>query len=191
MGRQSFAGERYQPSVKGHRYTGQSDLLFRRSAPGTITFKGAFSDDGKEISGQFTQNTSSYPFKLSRTPAAALQGAAVVMDPNELLAMMASFSGPLSDRPFVPPLSHPSVGYGVRAASDSVANLLREVQGGGVELKFEQTSKRLSRLPSFAQQSGCSCEVFTLRWTVLRSIHSAHSCSITGPNSRNDGEAGM
>src|SRR2546428_11975555 len=43
--------------------------------PQKITFKGALSDNGTELSGDFTQDTSTFPFKLSRTPTAALQGA--------------------------------------------------------------------------------------------------------------------
>ena len=102
-----------------------------------ITFESALSDNGTELSGEFTQANSTFPFKLSRTPTPALQGAEAAIDPNELIAMMSSFSGPLSDRPFVPPVTHPAIGYGVRPQRDPVANLMRDVQDGKIRLKFE------------------------------------------------------
>src|SRR5262249_36106583 len=77
------------------------------------------------------------PFKLSLTPTAALQGADAAIDPNELIAMMSSFSGPLSDRPFVPPVTYTAIGYGLRPQHDPVANLMRDVQDGKIRLKFE------------------------------------------------------
>ena len=60
-----------------------------------------------------------------------------LIDPNELLSMMASFSGPPSERPFVPPLEHPVIGYGRNEAKDPVALLQQDVQSGKVQLKFE------------------------------------------------------
>jgi hypothetical protein len=65
------------------------------------------------------------------------QDAPIEIDPNELIAMITSFSGSLSDRPFVPPLSHPVIGYAAQPAHDPVANLIRDVQQGKVRLKFE------------------------------------------------------
>jgi hypothetical protein len=58
------------------------------------------------------------------------------IDPNELIEMMASFSGPPSDRPFVPPVTHPAIEYGIRPPHDPVANLMRDIQDGKVQLKF-------------------------------------------------------
>lgn len=102
-----------------------------------ITLKGSLSGDATEISGQFTQNNSVFPFKLSRMPRGPLKDAAIAIDPNELIAMMSSFSGPPSERPFVPPLDHQAIGYGVRASRDPVANLMKDVEAGKVRLKFE------------------------------------------------------
>ncbi|HYR43483.1 MAG TPA: hypothetical protein VER98_10700 [Terriglobia bacterium] len=59
------------------------------------------------------------------------------IDPNELLEMMKSFSGPLSDRPFVPPTTYPAIEYGIRPPWDPVANLVRDLQDNKVQLKFE------------------------------------------------------
>jgi hypothetical protein len=59
------------------------------------------------------------------------------IDTNELIAMITSFSGPVSERPFVPPLTHPAIGDGSGPVSDPVANLIRDVQEGRVRLKFE------------------------------------------------------
>jgi hypothetical protein len=64
-------------------------------------------------------------------------GFAQSIDANELIAMMTSFSGPVSDRPFVPPVTHPAIEYGSRAPRDPVANLVRDVEEGKVRLKFE------------------------------------------------------
>jgi hypothetical protein len=103
-----------------------------------VTFQGKLTNNGAEFNGEFKQGNSAFPFKLSRTPSAALQGAAMAIDPNELIAMMTSFSGPVSERPLVPPLTHPAIGYGIRPAQDPVTELLREVQEGDIQLKFER-----------------------------------------------------
>ena len=58
------------------------------------------------------------------------------IDSNELLEMMASFSEPLSDRPFVPPLPHSAIEYGMRPAHDPVANLIGDIESNKVQLKF-------------------------------------------------------
>ena len=100
------------------------------------SLKGTLSADGTGISGEFTQNGAKFPFKLSRTPAGTLQGASTAIDPNELMEMMTSFSGPLADRPFVPPLTHPAIEYGIRPSRDAVANLIRDIEEGKVLLKF-------------------------------------------------------
>ncbi|HSU88245.1 MAG TPA: hypothetical protein VLL56_05390 [Terriglobia bacterium] len=59
------------------------------------------------------------------------------IDPNELLEMMASFSGPPSDRPFVPPLTYAAIEYGIRPAHDPVANLIGDIANNKVQLKFD------------------------------------------------------
>jgi hypothetical protein len=100
-----------------------------------ITFVGKLS--GTEIKGEFKQDNSTFPFALTQTPTGAFQGASIAIDPNELITMMASFSGPPSERPFVPPVNHPAIGYGVRERQDPVANLQRDIQDDKVRLKFE------------------------------------------------------
>jgi hypothetical protein len=60
------------------------------------------------------------------------------MSPDELVELMSSFSGPLGDRPFVPPLTHPSIEYGIRLLHDPVANLIRDIQSNHVQLNFER-----------------------------------------------------
>jgi hypothetical protein len=101
-----------------------------------VSFKGTLSN-AQEMSGEFTQNGMKFPFKLSRTPTQALQGASIAIDPNELIAAIASFSGPLSERPFVPPVTHPAIEYGIRTSRDAVANLMADIQSGKIQLKFE------------------------------------------------------
>ena len=112
-------------------------ITFSLPVQGKVTFAGKLSGNTPEINGEFKQNNETFPFSLRRTPTAAFQGAAAAVDPNELIEMMASFSGPPSDRPFVPPVTHPAIGYGVRQARDPVANLQRDVEAGKVQLKFE------------------------------------------------------
>jgi hypothetical protein len=60
-----------------------------------------------------------------------------MIDPKELAEMVASASGPLSERPFVPPVSHPAIQYGMRPAHDPVANMITDIQSGKTSLKFE------------------------------------------------------
>ncbi len=60
----------------------------------------------------------------------------VNIDPKELLEMMTSFSGPLSDRPFAPPMTYPAIEYGIRPSRDPVANLVRDIQENKIQLKF-------------------------------------------------------
>jgi hypothetical protein len=114
--------------------------------PEKTTFNGVVSGNTPEISGAFTQGKSTFPFKLSRNPTAGLQGAAIAIDPDELIAMMTPFSGSMSDRPFVPPINHPDIGYGVRPARDPVANLMRDVEQGKIEIKFESDDGYLKSL---------------------------------------------
>ena len=61
------------------------------------------------------------------------QEASVAIDPNELISMITSYSGSLSERPFVPPLTHPAIGYATQPSRDPVANLIRNVQQGNVQ----------------------------------------------------------
>jgi hypothetical protein len=104
--------------------------------PTKVTFTGTLSAT-PSITGEFKQDNATFPFSLSRTPTGAFQGAAVAFDPNELISMMASFSGPASERPFVPPITHPAIEYGIRPRRDPVANLQRDIEEGKVQLKFE------------------------------------------------------
>jgi hypothetical protein len=59
------------------------------------------------------------------------------IDPNELVEMMASVSGPLSERPFLPLETHPAIGYGTRAAHDPVAQLISDIERDKIHLKFD------------------------------------------------------
>jgi hypothetical protein len=59
------------------------------------------------------------------------------IDPSELLEMMTSFSGPLSDRPFVPPVTYSAIEYGMRPSHDPVANLIGDIANDKVHLKFD------------------------------------------------------
>ena len=102
-----------------------------------VIFRVTLTGNGSELSGEFTQGRSKIPVKLGRTPKPKLQDAAADIDPNELLEMMTSFSGPLSDRPFVPPTTYPAIEYGIRPSRDPVANLIRDIQDNKVQLKFE------------------------------------------------------
>src|SRR5262245_24594485 len=58
-------------------------------------FKGTIKDD--EITGEFTQDNSTVPFQLSRKPTAALVGAAIGIDPKEMIEAITEFKGSLSD----------------------------------------------------------------------------------------------
>ena len=59
------------------------------------------------------------------------------MNPDEMIELISSFSGSMSDRPFVPPLTHPSIEYGIRISHDPVANLIRDIQSNKVRLRFD------------------------------------------------------
>src|SRR5262245_52689005 len=101
-----------------------------------VSFKGTLSN-AEEMSGKFTQDGMKFPFKLSRTPTQTLQGASIAIDPNELISAIVSFSGPLSERLFVPPVTHPAIEYGIRTSRDAVATLMADIQSGKIQLKFE------------------------------------------------------
>lgn len=97
-------------------------------------FKGKLTDGGEGLDGEVTQGKTRFELKLTRTmPSAPTE----TIDPNELIDMMVSVSGQLSERPFVPPVTHPAIGYGIRPARDPVANLIADIQAGKVQLKFE------------------------------------------------------
>lgn len=74
-------------------------------------------------------------FVLARPVQDPLQEETI--DPKELAEMVASMSGPIDDRPFVPAVTHPAIQYGIRPAHDPVANLIADIQSGKATLKFE------------------------------------------------------
>jgi hypothetical protein len=100
-----------------------------------IRFKGE--RKGDDITGEFTDQKSTFPFQLSRTATPALIGAAIGIDPKEMIEAITEFTGSLSDRPFVPPVTYPPLGYGVKPSHDPVANLSADIQSGKATLKFE------------------------------------------------------
>jgi hypothetical protein len=105
-----------------------------------VTFKGTLSNDARVVSGELAQDGRKSPCNLSRTPSAAPQAPqspSPAIDPNELIGMMTSVSGPLDERPFVLPLQIAPIEYGIRPSRDPVATLMRDVQDGKVHLKFE------------------------------------------------------
>src|SRR5262245_5819983 len=84
-------------------------------------FKGTLSADHTELAGEFIQDPTKFPLKLSRHPSSAARDSLPQIDLNELIAMMTSLTGPLSERPFVPPVTHPAIGYGIRTTRDPLA----------------------------------------------------------------------
>ena len=68
------------------------------------------------------------------------------MSQDEMVELMSSSSGPLSDRPFVPPLTHPSIEYGIRPSRDPVANLIRDIENNRVQLPFDRSGGYLRPL---------------------------------------------
>src|SRR5262245_23628152 len=65
---------------------------------------------------------------------------------NELIEMMTSLSGPLSERPFVPPVTHQVIGYGTRASRDPVAQLIGDIGSEKIRLEFESAQGYLRSL---------------------------------------------
>src|SRR5215467_2449584 len=113
-------------------------VSFSLDAPqAKATFNGTLSPDGSELIGEFIQDPTRFPLKLSRKPSATAGDSEAQIDPNELIAMMTSLNGPLSERPFVPPVTHRAIGYGVRPARDSIAKLTADIGAGKVHLKFD------------------------------------------------------
>jgi hypothetical protein len=109
------------------------------------TFKGRLSKDQKELNGEFTQSGTTFPLSLSRNSRAAPESSPL-MDPHELLEMMTSMTAALSDRPFVPPVAYPAIGYGVREARDPIAQLTADLDAGRVHLNFENDQGYLHSL---------------------------------------------
>jgi hypothetical protein len=68
------------------------------------------------------------------------------IDPNELIEMMASVSGPLSERPFVPLETHPAIGYGTLPGHDPVAQLISDIEHDKIHLKFDGEQGHLRSL---------------------------------------------
>lgn len=101
-------------------------------------FKGALTTDGAEIAGEVTQNGGSFPLKVRRDRPKPAEPPAPPMDPRELIEMMTSMQGPLSERPFVPPVDYPPIGYGARPSHDPIAQLIDELDAGKVHLSFEK-----------------------------------------------------
>jgi len=123
--------------LKEIRPTGNS-VSFSLDAPqAKASFKGALSADRSELIGEFVQDPTRFPLKLSRNPSAAIPNSLPQIDANELIAIMTSLNGPLSERPFVPPVTHPAIGYGVRPARDPIAKLVADIAAGKVHLKFD------------------------------------------------------
>jgi len=100
-------------------------------------FKGTLSPDHAELAGEFTQDSRKIPLKLTRRSLSSSPDSFLQMDPDELISMMTSFNGLLSDRPFVPPVGHPAIGYGIRATHDPIAQLKADIDTGKVQLKFD------------------------------------------------------
>jgi hypothetical protein len=108
-------------------------------------FKGRLSKDQKELSGEFAQSGTTFPVALSRNPRKA-QEASPSMDPHELIEMMTAMPSALSDRPFVPPVAYPAIGYGVHPARDPIAQLTADLDAGKVHLSFEEDQGYLHSL---------------------------------------------
>jgi hypothetical protein len=100
-------------------------------------FRGTISADQSEIIGEFLQQSTRFPLKLSPGLAAETSTAEAPINSSELIGMVISSNGPLSARPFVPPVTHPAIGYGTRAVHDPVAQLKEDIDAGKVQLKFE------------------------------------------------------
>src|SRR5215468_4483155 len=87
--------------LKEVRATGNSVSFLIDVLQAKAAFKGTLSADRSELTGEFIQDPSRFPLKLTRNSSAAITNSVPQMDPNELIAMMTSLNGPLSERPFV------------------------------------------------------------------------------------------
>jgi len=138
----SWAGSFVLPDGRGIplkevRVVGNS-VSFSLDAPrAKASFQGTLSADRSELTGEFIQDPTRFPLKLSRHSSAATPNSLSQIDANQLITMMTSLNGPLSDRPFVPPVAHPAIGYGVRPARDPIAKLIADIGAGKVHLKFD------------------------------------------------------
>jgi hypothetical protein len=119
-------------TVSGNALSFTIDLPRAPGQPAPV-FNGKVTDSGETADGEVTLGATRFKLKLTRSMPSELNE---TMDPNEMMDMMASASGPLSERPFVPPVTHPAIGYGIRPARDPVANLMADIQAGKVQLKF-------------------------------------------------------
>jgi hypothetical protein len=124
--------------LKDVRLTGETISFAVDLPPMKGTFSGALATDHAQIAGEFTQNSGSFPLKVSRDRPKTVREARTPIDSRELIEMMTSMPGPLSERPFVPPVDYPPIGYGVRPFHDPVARLMDDVAAGKVHLGFEK-----------------------------------------------------
>lgn len=108
-------------------------------------FKGALSKDEKVLRGEVTQNGTTFALELGRNSRKAAE-AAPSIDPHELMAMMTSMPDALSDRPFVPPVDYPAIGYGIQPAHDPIARLTADLDSGKVHLSFDTNQGYLPSL---------------------------------------------
>jgi hypothetical protein len=108
--------------------------LPRNPGQPTASFNAKLTDGGETLDGEVTLGTTKFKLRLSRNMPSEPSG---TISPNELVEMMASVSGPLSERPFMPPVTHPAIQYGIRPAHDPVAALIADIDAGKVKLKFE------------------------------------------------------
>jgi hypothetical protein len=102
------------------------------------TFKGTLSTDRQELTGEFTQNTNRLPLNIRRNAPRAAPVSPPPIDPHELIDMMTSMTGSISDRPFVPPVGYPAIGYGTRPPRDPIAQLIADLDADRVHLSFER-----------------------------------------------------
>jgi hypothetical protein len=109
------------------------------------TFKGTLSADRKDLRGEFTQNGITSLLEVSRD-SKKIADATPSIDPHELIEMMTSMPAALSDRPFVPPVTYPAIGYGVRTAHDPIAQLTADIDAGTLHLSFEKDQGYLHSL---------------------------------------------
>jgi hypothetical protein len=102
--------------------------------PANAILKAKLTNGDEALEGEITLGQTKVHLKLTHNMPASHPD---MIDPNDLVEMVAAASGPLSERPFVPPVSHPAIQYGIRTPHDAVANLLADIQSGKISLKFE------------------------------------------------------
>jgi hypothetical protein len=117
----------------------ETELTFMlRTIPGVSPAKSVFNarvvKGREELEGDITLGKTKVHLTMTRNmPAPHVE----TIDPKELIEIMTATAGPLSERPFVPPVSHPAIEYGIRPPHDPVANLIAGIQAGAIKLKFE------------------------------------------------------